>query len=160
MSYRFTDSLWAGAFAPTHKLSANLYDIHHCCVYRENLLLRNFPKHVEFHSKNKFEKLVHLVGFIVRNTSATFINAIDVFYSHICPRYSKWCFVILNEIIVVTYFLNYRPNRRQKKLRLKLLCALYSVNKFTITMYKACLMFFFFNFNLLLSTQQKIVIFI
>jgi hypothetical protein len=28
---------------------------------------KNCPKHVEFHSKNKFEKLVHLVGFIVRN---------------------------------------------------------------------------------------------
>jgi len=28
---------------------------------------RNHPKHVEFHSKNKFEKLVHLVGFIVSN---------------------------------------------------------------------------------------------
>ena len=27
---------------------------------------RNRPKHVEFYSKNKFEKLVHLVGFIVR----------------------------------------------------------------------------------------------
>ena len=27
---------------------------------------RNRPKHVEFHSKNKFEKLVHLVGFIMR----------------------------------------------------------------------------------------------
>jgi hypothetical protein len=24
-------------------------------------------KHVEFHSKNKFEKLMHLVGFILRN---------------------------------------------------------------------------------------------
>jgi len=24
------------------------------------------PKHVEFYSKNKFEKLVHLVGFIIR----------------------------------------------------------------------------------------------
>ena len=29
---------------------------------------RNRQKHVEFHSKNKFEKLVHLVGFIIRNT--------------------------------------------------------------------------------------------
>ena len=28
---------------------------------------RSCPKHVEFHSKNKFEKLVHLVGFIIRN---------------------------------------------------------------------------------------------
>ena len=25
------------------------------------------PKHIEFHSKNKFEKLVHLVGVIIRN---------------------------------------------------------------------------------------------
>ena len=62
-------------------MSANLYDIYHCCVYSKNLLLmergtvrntkspadgkRNCPKH-ESHSKNKFEKLVHLVGFIVR----------------------------------------------------------------------------------------------
>ena len=28
---------------------------------------RNCPKHVEFYCKNKFEELVHLVGFIVRN---------------------------------------------------------------------------------------------
>jgi hypothetical protein len=27
----------------------------------------NCPKHVEFHSKNKFEKLTYLVGFIMRN---------------------------------------------------------------------------------------------
>jgi len=26
----------------------------------------NCPKHVDFNSKNKFEKLVHLVGFIIR----------------------------------------------------------------------------------------------
>ena len=28
---------------------------------------RNCPKHVEFYSKNKFQELVHLVGFIIRN---------------------------------------------------------------------------------------------
>jgi hypothetical protein len=27
---------------------------------------RNCPKHAAFYSKNKFEKLVHLVGFIIR----------------------------------------------------------------------------------------------
>ena len=27
---------------------------------------KNRPKHVQFYSKNKFEKLVHLVGFITR----------------------------------------------------------------------------------------------
>jgi len=51
------------------KLSANLYDIYHCCVYREKTPdngQRNCPKHVEFYSKNKLEKLAHLVGFIVR----------------------------------------------------------------------------------------------
>ena len=29
---------------------------------------KNCPKHVEFYSKNKFEKLVHLVGFITKNS--------------------------------------------------------------------------------------------
>ena len=29
-------------------------------------ILKTRPKHVEFYSKNKFEKLVHLVGFIIR----------------------------------------------------------------------------------------------
>jgi len=31
----------------------------------------NCPKHVEFYSKNKFQKLVHLVGFIIRIHSRT-----------------------------------------------------------------------------------------
>ena len=46
-----------------------LYDLYHCCVYSEtDDGQRNCPKHVEFYSKNKFEKLVYLVGFIVRTT--------------------------------------------------------------------------------------------
>ena len=39
MSYRFAVSLRAGANAPARKLSANLYDIYHCCVYSEKLLM-------------------------------------------------------------------------------------------------------------------------
>jgi len=69
MLYRFADSLWAGAFAPAHKLSTNLYDIYHCFVYSKKTPddgQRKCLKHVEFHSKNKFEKLVHLVDFIIR----------------------------------------------------------------------------------------------
>ena len=65
----FGQFLCPSAFAPAHKLSANLYDIYHCCVYSEKTPddgQRNCLKHVEFHSKNKFEKLVHLVGFIIR----------------------------------------------------------------------------------------------
>jgi len=30
-------------------------------------------KHVEFYSKNKFEKLVHLIGFIIRMTIVYFL---------------------------------------------------------------------------------------
>jgi len=57
---------------PARKLSADLYDIYHCCVYsRKNPDegQRNCPKHVEFYSKNKFEKLVKLVGFIIRTVT-------------------------------------------------------------------------------------------
>jgi len=35
---------------------------------------RNCPKHVEFHSKNKFEKLMHLVGFIIRNLTRCMVT--------------------------------------------------------------------------------------
>ena len=39
ISYRFADSLRAGAYAPARKQSANLYDIYHCCVCSEKLLM-------------------------------------------------------------------------------------------------------------------------
>jgi hypothetical protein len=63
-------------FAPAHKLSANLYDIYHCCVYSEKLLMmdRGTVRNMQFHSENKFDKLVHLVGFIVRNCSLLFFS--------------------------------------------------------------------------------------
>jgi len=54
----------------THRwyMTAHLYDICHCCVYSEKLNdgQRNCPKHVDFYPKNKFEKLVLLVRFIIR----------------------------------------------------------------------------------------------
>ena len=51
---------------PAHNLSANLHVL--LCVQWKTPDdgQRNCPKHVEFHCKNKFEKLVHLVGFIIR----------------------------------------------------------------------------------------------
>jgi hypothetical protein len=43
MSYSFADSLRAGSgwIHPNspHKLSAKLYDMYHCCVYSEKLLM-------------------------------------------------------------------------------------------------------------------------
>jgi len=48
---------------PARKLSANLL-----CVQwnTPDDGQRNCPKNVEFYSKNEFEKLMHLVGFIIR----------------------------------------------------------------------------------------------
>ena len=58
MSYRFADSLRAGSLWHTPLL---------CVQWKTpDDGQRNCSKHVEFYSKNKFEKLVHLVGFIVR----------------------------------------------------------------------------------------------
>ena len=54
---------------PARKLSANLYDTYILlCVQRKtpDEGQSNCQKHVEFYSKNKFEKLVHLVTFIIR----------------------------------------------------------------------------------------------
>ena len=58
VSYRFSDS----------KLSANLHDMYHCCVRSEKLLMkdRGTVRNMQsFIYKNKFEKLVRLVGFII-----------------------------------------------------------------------------------------------
>ena len=70
MSYRFADSLRAGSGRNCSSvliLLASCQHIYHCCVYSEKTPddgQRNCPKHTEFHSKNKFEKLVHLVGLL------------------------------------------------------------------------------------------------
>jgi hypothetical protein len=51
-------------------ISANLYDIYHPCINSEKTpddVQRICPEHVESHSKNKVEKIVHLVRFIIRN---------------------------------------------------------------------------------------------
>jgi len=77
MSYRFADSLRVGVAAHAHKVSAKpVWHIPLLCVQWKTPDdgQRNCPKHVEFCSKNKFEKLVHLVDFIIR-TSTTKIRA-------------------------------------------------------------------------------------
>ena len=71
MSYRFADSMWAisGWNQFCTDPARKLYDIYHCCVYSGKTLddgQRNCLNHVEFYSKNKSEKLVCLVGFIIR----------------------------------------------------------------------------------------------
>jgi len=68
MVYRFADSYQQTCMTYTIAL-CTMNDIYHCFVYSDELLMilqRNCLKHVEFYSKNKFEKLVYLVGFIFR----------------------------------------------------------------------------------------------
>ena len=57
MLHRFADSLPATCIT---------YTIAVCTVKTSDDGQRICPKHVEFYSKNKFEKLVHLMGFIIR----------------------------------------------------------------------------------------------
>jgi len=66
-SFSLYTQQWYVCWQLSRKLSANLYDIYHCCVYSEKTPddgQRNCPKHVEFYSKNEFQKLVRLVGIV------------------------------------------------------------------------------------------------
>ena len=69
MSYRFADSLRAvPSWSYSQAVSKPVWHKPFLCVQWKTPDdgQRNCPKHVEFYSKNKFEKLVHLVGFITR----------------------------------------------------------------------------------------------
>jgi hypothetical protein len=73
MSYRFRDRSEQDPRRlqpdPARKLSTSLYDIYLllCLQWKTpDDGQRNCPKQVEFHFQNKFEKLVHLVGFVIR----------------------------------------------------------------------------------------------
>ena len=55
------------------------YTIAVCTVKPPDDGQRKCPKHVGFYSKNKFEKLVHLVGFIIR-----------IYHDARSPERQKW----------------------------------------------------------------------
>jgi len=59
--YFWNESLHVSESSSVHY--QEFFTVHTAVVY-----VIEFFKHVEFHSKNKFEELVHLVGFIVRAT--------------------------------------------------------------------------------------------
>jgi hypothetical protein len=97
------------------KLSPNLYDIYYClqaschqtcmtytiavCTVKSpDDRQRKCPKHLEFHSKNKFEKLEHLVGFIIRKRDKA-ISEIEILV-HIQLTY-----VLLNKQFVYPHFI-------------------------------------------------------
>ena len=69
MSYRFADS-WrvVPSWSRSQTVSKPVWHIPLLCVQWKTVDdgQRNCLKHVDFYSKNKLEKLVHLVGFIIR----------------------------------------------------------------------------------------------
>jgi len=69
MSFRFADSLRSGSCSQA--VSKSIWHTPLLCVQWKTPDdgQRNCPKHVEFYFKNKFEKLVHLVGYVIRNLS-------------------------------------------------------------------------------------------
>jgi len=72
MSYRFVDSLRAGSGSLILILLVSClkicmtYTIAECTVNELLVMDRGSPKHVEFQTKNKFAKLVHLFGLIIK----------------------------------------------------------------------------------------------
>jgi len=65
------------------------YTIAVCTVKNPDDGQRNCPKHVEFYSKNKLEKLVHLVSFIIRLTPN------DPYRGRTVPLTSKRCILYI-----------------------------------------------------------------
>jgi hypothetical protein len=80
--------------AASGKLSAKLYDVPLMLVQWKTPDdgQRNYPKHVEFQSKNKFEKFVHLVGFIIRNHQL---------HSHMNVKFDKIMLLFYINVVVV-----------------------------------------------------------
>jgi len=77
---------------PARKLSANLL----CVQWKTpDDGQRNCPKHVEFYSKNKFEKLVRLVGFVIRiyHDERSPERQIILYYTDILFLFLLWCYL-------------------------------------------------------------------
>jgi hypothetical protein len=80
------------------------YDIYQCCMWKTpDDGQRNCLKHVEFHSKQTFEKLVHLFGFIITRCMVTWISLfiISAYFS-------------LLQFVFSTYYLWYSLCRQER----------------------------------------------
>ena len=113
MSYRFADSLRAGSgwncvpsWSCSQAVSKPVWHIPLLCVQWKTPDdgQRNCPKHVQFHSINKFVKLVHLVGFIVRNTwPSSERYKQDYSYNYRSVRTIQ--FVVINSTVYIAIYL-------------------------------------------------------
>ena len=103
MSYSFADSLQAGSgwnilnqdgtsWSCSQTVCKTVWHIPLLCVQWKTPDdgQRNCLKHVEFHSKDKFEKLVHLVGFIIGIYHDAWSHECQIYHdarSHECQIY-------------------------------------------------------------------------
>ena len=73
---------------------------------------RDCPKQVEFHSKNKFEEIVHLVGFIIMNLSQCTVTWTSNFIYYCYLRYHSITRYNLHANVELTdkYFMLFRGN--------------------------------------------------
>ena len=94
---------------------------------------RNCPKRVELYSKNKFEKLVHLVGFIIRIQNASRIPS--------CERRGNWRRMML--LVPVQY--SFSVKRKVWRLMITL-CSLFYDNYSTTHI--------FINFDVITSPNR------
>ena len=80
----------------------NLYDIYRLlCVqcWTPDAGQRNCPKHVEFYSKNKFEKLVHLFSFIIKISASCWFYYKNSFV-HFCVAILCYMLALYNRTLL------------------------------------------------------------
>jgi hypothetical protein len=94
---------------PARKLSTNMYDIYHCCVYSENSWwwTEELSEKCRVSIQNKFQKLVHHDDFIIRIMHTCSYNWIPVqsdvyrLYMGRCVKYNtNEDYLCLNKIQV------------------------------------------------------------
>ena len=115
---------------PARKLSAHIPLL---CVQWKTPVdgQRNCPKHVEFYSKNKFEKLVHLVGFIIRMLQRNIVHVlvyswmlttgeqlwVPYIYEHLRSEASSWRSpeVMMMTTMTIQVFSGWRQDRSKRR---------------------------------------------
>ena len=99
---------WSHLVKRVHPVSKPVWHTPLLCVqWRTDNGQRNCPKHVEFHSKNKSEKLVHPVGLIIRNKgNACFEWETDLY--HIRCNWHKFSNMsAVNKVRVLEFLMPY-----------------------------------------------------
>jgi len=92
ISYRFADS--------------KSVNIAVCTVKTTDDGQRNCPKHVEFYSKNKFDKLVHLVGFIIRTLLCYCLWSLQYHFIFLICKVFQYLFFWSFIVILISFLLD------------------------------------------------------